>query len=81
MKTMLNHTLTQNVQSNYLLIKHTNSPIGINTKVRSEEHLHCNNSGNSMDNKYFKYTQMNDVDLPPIYSIRSENTLGLENDI
>ncbi len=69
-KTVLNHKLSLNIQSKHLLIKNSKSPVGENTKIRSEEHVHCNNHGTSMSNEYFKYIEIDDLDLPPINEIQ-----------
>jgi glucosyl-3-phosphoglycerate synthase len=66
MKTMLEDFVTIN---NNLLITKKNSlhNTNNNVKIRSEEHSHCNSFGNEMKNEYLNYSNINNINLPPIY--------------
>ena len=66
MKTMLKSCVAEIPSDNRLLIKNCKVVKTEHTKIRSEEHVHCNNSGDDMDNNYFKCSRVEDVDLLPI---------------
>ena len=70
MKTMLHNKLINNDLQNKLIIKNNNNGNYENMKIRSEEHLHCNSEGSTMNNEYFKFTEINDMDLIPIAKIK-----------
>jgi glucosyl-3-phosphoglycerate synthase len=70
LKTMLQGKVTDNSFSTGLMIKNVENICIENMKIRSDEHTHCNDSGLKMTNDYFKYTELNDVDLPPINELQ-----------
>ena len=72
LKTMLRGKVNDNF-SRGLMIKNIENTCTENMKIRSDEHTHCNNSGLQMTNDYFKYTEMNDMDLPPVNQVSINN--------
>lgn len=65
-ETMLKDFITIN---NNILITKKNTVCNKdeNMKIRNEEHMHCNNHGKLMDNNYFNYSCIDNINLPPIY--------------
>ncbi len=70
MKTMLQDKINYNEFNKTLLIKNINITDKSNIKFRSQEHDHCNNNGNIMNNPHFKYIESDDIDLPSVNSLR-----------
>lgn len=73
LKTMLQGKVDNESFSKGLMIKNIDSTCSDNMKIRSDEHMHCNNSGFQMKNEYFKCTEMNDMDLPPINELQGSD--------
>lgn len=71
MKTMLKPCVSEIPSHSKLLIKNSKVVKTEHVKIRSEEHVHCNNSGDDMNNNYFKCAKVEDLDLPPVNQIKN----------